>query len=279
MEIVEVVRRWQVGESQRAITRGGGVARETVKKYLRAAEELGLAAHGPPPNEGQVVQLVYVGGVVGAPRTWATPQADRLEPSRKQITTWLQNERLQLTRVQEFGQRGLHVTYSTPGTLRMAIGLRTTAWPAWRYGAHGRDTTRRGGRDGFRTPGSAPQSGDRPTSVGHATQGPARPPTKPAERLVRVAVQLASRLLPAGQCVVRSTVAHAEGRAGINAVPAERGDRLAALQPAVTSKFNLLELCAPAHSFCAGAAIGACTLAWLDPLMPLRMGLTKLLCL
>ena len=30
MEIVEVVRRWQVGESQRAIARGSGVARETV---------------------------------------------------------------------------------------------------------------------------------------------------------------------------------------------------------------------------------------------------------
>src|SRR5712692_8274823 len=44
MEIVEVVRRWQLGESQRAIARGSGVARETVKKYLGAAEELGLAA-------------------------------------------------------------------------------------------------------------------------------------------------------------------------------------------------------------------------------------------
>ena len=45
MEIVEVVPRWQMGESQRAIARGSGVARETVKKYLRAAEELGLAAN------------------------------------------------------------------------------------------------------------------------------------------------------------------------------------------------------------------------------------------
>ena len=43
MEMVEVVRRWQMGESQRAIARASGVARETVKKYLRAAEELGLA--------------------------------------------------------------------------------------------------------------------------------------------------------------------------------------------------------------------------------------------
>ena len=114
MEIVEVVRRWQLGESQRAIARASGVARETVKKYLRAAEELGLGAHGPPPTEDQVVRLVQVGRVVSAPRTWASPQADRLEPYREQITTWLQEEHLQVTRVQELlGQRGVHVPYTT----------------------------------------------------------------------------------------------------------------------------------------------------------------------
>ena len=79
MEMVEVVRRWQMGESQRAIARASGVARETVKKYLRTAEGLGLAANGPPPTEDQVVRLVQVGRVVSAPRTWASPQADRLE--------------------------------------------------------------------------------------------------------------------------------------------------------------------------------------------------------
>src|SRR5438105_9341996 len=64
MEMVEVVRRWQMGESQRAIARASGVARETVKKYLHAAEALGLAANGPPPTENQVVRLVQVGRVV-----------------------------------------------------------------------------------------------------------------------------------------------------------------------------------------------------------------------
>jgi hypothetical protein len=87
MEIVEVIRRWQTGESQRAITRASGVARETVKKYLGAAEGLGLATNGPPPNEDQVVKLVQIGSVVSAPRVWASPRADRLEPHREQITT------------------------------------------------------------------------------------------------------------------------------------------------------------------------------------------------
>ena len=89
MQIIEVIRRWQIGESQRAIAGGSGVARETVKKYVRAAEGLGLAANGPPPTEEQVVQLVQVGRVASAPRVWAAPQADRLEPYREQITTWL----------------------------------------------------------------------------------------------------------------------------------------------------------------------------------------------
>jgi transposase len=114
MEIVEVVRRWQVSESQRAIARASGAARETVKKYLRAAEELGLAANGPPPSEDQLVRLVQMGRVVSARRTWASPQADRLEAYREQITTWLQGEHLQLTRVQELlDQRGVHVPYTT----------------------------------------------------------------------------------------------------------------------------------------------------------------------
>src|SRR5947209_464287 len=112
MEIVEVVRRWQLGESQRAIARASGAARETVKKYLCAAEALGLAANGPPPTEDQLVQLVQVGSGISAPRVRPSPQADRLEPYGEQITAWLRDEQLQLTRVQELlGHRGLHVPY------------------------------------------------------------------------------------------------------------------------------------------------------------------------
>ena len=125
MEIVEVVRRWQMGESQRAIARANGMARETVKKYLGAAEGVGLAANGPPPTEDQVVKLVQLGSVVSAARVWASPQADRLEPYSQQITTWLQEEHLQLTRVQELlGQRGLHVPYTTLERFAWRLGFK-----------------------------------------------------------------------------------------------------------------------------------------------------------
>jgi transposase len=54
MEIEEVVRRWQGNESQRAIARATGLARETVKKYLTAAGDLGTLIN-PVTGRRQVV--------------------------------------------------------------------------------------------------------------------------------------------------------------------------------------------------------------------------------
>lgn len=91
MDIQEVVRRWQAGESQRAIARGSGLARETVRKYLRAAHALDLHATGQPPTERQTVQLVRAGrtgraGQVAAEQSpRATPQAAQLEPHQARI--------------------------------------------------------------------------------------------------------------------------------------------------------------------------------------------------
>src|SRR5258708_9342789 len=125
MQIVEVVRRWQMGGSRRASCRASGGARETVKKCLGAAEALGSAANCPPPTEEQVVRLVQVGRVVSAPRTWASPQADRVEPYREQITPWLQEEHLQVAGVQELlGQRGVHVPYTTLERFVWRLGLK-----------------------------------------------------------------------------------------------------------------------------------------------------------
>jgi len=84
-----------------------------------------IEENGPPPNEEQVVRMVQVGRVVSAPRMWASPQADRLEPYGEQITTWLQEEHLQVTRVQELlGQRGVHVPYTTLERFVWRLGLK-----------------------------------------------------------------------------------------------------------------------------------------------------------
>ena len=78
MEIEEVVRRWQVQESQRAIARATGLARETVKKYLAAAISLGLSATGPPPTEAQVLELRRLGVVATQPAQRVAPQVAML---------------------------------------------------------------------------------------------------------------------------------------------------------------------------------------------------------
>jgi|SRR5579859_3542390 len=126
MEIVEVVRQWQAGVSQRGIARATGLARETVKKYLAAAGRLGLSAHGPPPSGEQLAVLVRLGLVVAAPRTWAAPGREALAPHAERIRVWVEDERLQLTRIQELlAQDGVGCSYMT--LLRFA---RRAGWRA-----------------------------------------------------------------------------------------------------------------------------------------------------
>jgi len=44
MQVVEVVRRWRLGESRRSIARATGLSRNTVEKYVRAARAHGVEA-------------------------------------------------------------------------------------------------------------------------------------------------------------------------------------------------------------------------------------------
>lgn len=58
--------------------------------------------------------LVRLGSVVGAPRTWAAPGRDALEPHAERIRSWVQHDELQLTRVQELlAQDGVRCSYMT----------------------------------------------------------------------------------------------------------------------------------------------------------------------
>ncbi|HUH17504.1 MAG TPA: IS21 family transposase [Methylomirabilota bacterium] len=111
MEIVEVVRRWQAGQSRRAIAAGIGLSRTTVDKYVAAAAQLGLVVGGSPATETQVVALVRLGdGDVARARPGRAP----LAAHRGRIGRWLSAERLQLTRVQELlAQDGVRVAYTT----------------------------------------------------------------------------------------------------------------------------------------------------------------------
>ena len=95
MEIREIIRRWQAGDTPGRIAFGTGLSRNTVRKYLSAAQAEGIAQEGPPPCEGQLVRLATIS--LSGPRQVATPRQDQLEPWADQIHRWLTNDRLQMT--------------------------------------------------------------------------------------------------------------------------------------------------------------------------------------
>lgn len=123
VEIVDVVRRWQAGESLRGIARALGLARNTVAAYVRAAEVAGVARAGPAPSDEQIAALLRArrpGPALGTRSAAAAP----LAPHRARIAAWLSEDRLRLTRVQELlGQEGVAVSYTTLRRYVAAEGL------------------------------------------------------------------------------------------------------------------------------------------------------------
>ena len=111
MEVAEVVRRWQAGNSQRNIASGTGLSRDTVRKYL-AAKEAGVVQEGPAPTEGQLSRLAGISR--SGLRQSEGPSEELLGPWADQVYRWLNVDRLQLTRIQELlAARGCQVAYSS----------------------------------------------------------------------------------------------------------------------------------------------------------------------
>ena len=134
VQVREVIRRWQAGENKMAIGRASGVSARTVGRYIEAAASFGLTQDGEPPGEDVLAQLLRRNHPGPLP-TRETPAAARLAGREEQLARWLQEERLQLTRVHELLIReGVTVSYTSlrryvreaglwkpaPATLRMA---------------------------------------------------------------------------------------------------------------------------------------------------------------
>jgi hypothetical protein len=81
MHVQVVVRRWQAQESQRAIARGLGVARDTVRRYVDHAESLGLSQTGLPPTEAQAIEPSRLARE-GLAHSRAQPSTVQLDPYR-----------------------------------------------------------------------------------------------------------------------------------------------------------------------------------------------------
>ena len=112
VEISEVIRRWQTGESRRHIASGTGLSKDTVGRYISAAEALGIARDGPGPDEEQVSSLAAIGR--SGPRQREAPTAEKLAPWADQIYQWITVDRLQLIRIQELlAERDCRVPYTS----------------------------------------------------------------------------------------------------------------------------------------------------------------------
>ena len=103
VEITEIIRRWQAGATVRGLARASGMSRNTVKKYFQAAEVLGLTRNGPAPTEEQIICLVQKNIAGRHPAT--NPTESILSPWADQIHTWVKEDKLRLTRIQELLQQ------------------------------------------------------------------------------------------------------------------------------------------------------------------------------
>lgn len=138
VQVLEIIRRWQLGESRRSIARATGLSRNTVERYVRAAVAAGVSQGGEPPGEDMLVSLAQKNQPGPSPGTVPAPLAALLETQHERIATWLGQERLQLTRVHELLlQQGVSASYTTLRRFVRKAGLgkaarstvRMAEWP------------------------------------------------------------------------------------------------------------------------------------------------------
>ena len=112
VEIAEVVRRWQSGNSQRQIATGTGLSRATVRRYIVTAMGAGPTRDSAAPSEDQLSRLAGLN--LCTPRKVETPTEDVLVPWADQVYEWLTADRLQVTRIHELlAGRGCRVSYTS----------------------------------------------------------------------------------------------------------------------------------------------------------------------
>jgi len=113
IDVKEMLRRWQAGQSARQIARGSGMDRKTVARYIEAAQSGGLAREAGEISDELVAEIakrIQARPAVTPSDAWKT-----LEAQRPRIEAWLGAARpLRLTRVRELLARdGIKVGYMT----------------------------------------------------------------------------------------------------------------------------------------------------------------------
>lgn len=120
LDVIEVLRRWQAGQSARAIARGGVGDRKTVGRYIEAAKTVGVGLQDEL-NDDVVRRVLLI--VQERPLPEPSEQWQTLQAHRARIEAWLKptpqpgeprKRPLRLVRIHELLEReGVLVSYTT----------------------------------------------------------------------------------------------------------------------------------------------------------------------
>lgn len=111
IEIVDVLRRYQQGDTIRAISRSTGIDRNTVRKYLRAAEGKGFSRDGLIDLESLATEVFQQAQGPSGPPAGRDPVLDPYQPL---LTEWLEKDQLTLTKIHiKLARMGVTVSYSS----------------------------------------------------------------------------------------------------------------------------------------------------------------------
>lgn len=111
VDIVDVLRRCQRGDTMRSLARATGMGRNTVKKYVRLAYKKGFTVEGPCDLEKIAAQvLTEINARLPGP---APSKAQALLAHKEEIKGWIENERLTLTKIHsKLTRLSIETTYS-----------------------------------------------------------------------------------------------------------------------------------------------------------------------
>src|SRR5690348_6347632 len=117
VDIGEVLRRWQGGESQRKIAAATGLSRNTVAKYIELAGQAGIDRDRPVTDN----EVAGLRGHSQLPGRQRGPNEELLSQHETQLQEWICRERMQLTRVHELLLERLGVKISYKGLYRFVL--------------------------------------------------------------------------------------------------------------------------------------------------------------
>lgn len=117
MDIREVLRRWQAGDSRRQIAAATGLSRDTVAKYIKLAEKEGLKS-ASQADDRLVAALQGQRQPRGRKRG---PNEDVLSKHEEQLQLWVCHDHMQLTRVHELLLQQLRVKVSYHALYRYVL--------------------------------------------------------------------------------------------------------------------------------------------------------------